>query len=184
MCKKVLISKSGLRKINSNYILINQRLISEIIAKTIITGFNQKSNKSSRSDLIEQNFSFPSVTSAKKSHVLSAARKVDNGPWVGDEGQPDWGIPPCVCVCDGIFGQQSASLCWKIWNRLVNPAPVLAGRLRDADVDADAEVARQVDSAEFWLNSTNELRRWSVRKRLPPWFVYEVRKKGRVRQNE
>lgn len=48
--------------------------------------------------------------------------------------------------------------------------PVSAGRLRDADVDADAEVACQVDSAELWLNSTNELRRWSVRKRAPvPW---------------
>jgi len=45
--------------------------------------------------------------------------------------------------------------------------PVSAGRLRDADVDADAEVARQVDSAELRLNSTNELRRWSVRKRGP-----------------
>lgn len=45
--------------------------------------------------------------------------------------------------------------------------PVSAGRLRDADVDADAEVACQVDSAELWLNSTNELRRWSVRKRAP-----------------
>lgn len=40
----------------------------------------------------------------------------------------------------------------------------VSGRLRDADIDADAEVARQVDS-EPWLNSANELRRWSVRKR-------------------
>lgn len=37
-------------------------------------------------------------------------------------------------------------------------------RLRDADIDADAEVARRVDS-EPWLNSANELHRWSVRKR-------------------
>ncbi|KAL2717828.1 hypothetical protein V1478_011704 [Vespula squamosa] len=40
----------------------------------------------------------------------------------------------------------------------------VSGRLRDAHVDADAEVARQVDS-EPCLNSTNELCRWSVRER-------------------
>jgi len=56
--------------------------------------------------------------------------------------------------------------------------PESAGRLRDADVDADAEVARQVDSTELWLNFTNELRRWSVRKRA---LVYsaEARKEGK-----
>lgn len=44
----------------------------------------------------------------------------------------------------------------------------MLGRLRDADTDADAEVARQVDS-EPWLNSANELSRWSVRKRGVWW---------------
>lgn len=39
----------------------------------------------------------------------------------------------------GIFGQQSASLCWKIWNRLEGSRPV-PGRLRDVDIDADAGV--------------------------------------------
>lgn len=53
-----------------------------------------------------------------------------------------------------------------------------AGRLRDADVDADAEVACQVDSAELWLNSTNELRRWSVRKRAPVRERGERKKEG------
>lgn len=56
------------------------------------------------------------------------------------------------------------------------PGP-MSERLRDADVDAVAEVARQVDS-ELWLNSTDELCRWSVEKKRPR------RQMGREIQNE